>query len=151
MVDPVPRSWTPALLSVTRIVAGFLFIAHGSQKLLGFPAAMPGGPIEVQSLIGVAGVLELIGGTLLLLGLLTRPIAFLLSGEMAFAYFLMHSPKGFWPLNNGGELAALYCFLFLFFAAAGGGPLSVDALAAARRMRGHRTRLETAHATSRRL
>ena len=150
MVDPLPRSWTPTLLSVLRLIAGFLFIAHGSQKLLGFPAPMPGGPIDMQSLMGVAGIIELIGGALLLLGLLTRPIAFLLSGEMAVAYFLRHSPTGFWPLVNGGELAVLYCFLFVFFAAAGGGPLSIDALLAARRTRGERAGFQAAHATSRR-
>ena len=94
MVDPLPHSWTSTLLSVLRGVAGFLFVAHGSQKLFGIPAAMPGGPIDLQSLTGAAGVIELAGGALLLLGLLTRPVAFLLSGEMAVAYFCGTSPKG---------------------------------------------------------
>src|SRR5262245_2397504 len=151
MVEPIPRSWTWALLSVLRFAAGFLFIAHGSQKLLGMPAPMPGGPVDLQSLMGAAGIVELTGGALLLIGFLTRPVAFLLSGEMAVAYFLMHSAKSFWPLVNGGELAVLYCFLFLFFAAVGAGPLSADALVAVWHSRGRPRPLEHAHAWSRRL
>ena len=130
MTGPLPRSWTSSLLSILRIFAGFLFIVHGTQKLFGFPASMPGGPVDMMTRAGVAGVIETVGGALLLLGLLTRPVAFLLSGEMAFAYFLVHAPKGFWPLVNAGELSALYCFLFLYFAAAGGGPISLDAVIA---------------------
>lgn len=117
-----------ALLSVLRIVAAFLFMAHGTQKLFSFPAARAAGEPELLSLIGVAGMLEAFGGALLLVGLFTRLIAFILSGQMAFAYFIAHAPSGFWPLLNGGELAALYCFLFLYFAAAGGGPWGVDGL-----------------------
>jgi putative oxidoreductase len=117
-----------SMLSVLRLVVGFLFIVHGTQKLFGIPASMPGGPVSVQSLIGAAGVLETIGGTLILLGLLTRPVAFVLAGEMAVAYFMQHAPQGFWPLVNGGEQAVLYCFLFLYFATAGGGPISLDSL-----------------------
>jgi putative oxidoreductase len=120
--------WTARLLSVLRIVVGFMFMMHGTQKLFGFPAAMPGGPQPMLSLIGVAGVMETIGGALMIAGLLTRPVAFLLSGQMAVAYFRVHAPAGFWPLLNNGELAALYCFTFLFFSAAGAGPWSVDAL-----------------------
>jgi putative oxidoreductase len=120
-------AWTSSLLSVLRVVAGMLFVMHGTQKLFGFPAPMPGSA-ELSPLILAAGVIEVAGGVLLLLGLLTRPVAFILSGEMAFAYFKMHAPQGFWPLMNGGELAALYCFVFLFIAAAGPGPWSVDAL-----------------------
>jgi putative oxidoreductase len=120
-------AWTSSLLSVLRAVAGFLFVVHGTQKLFGFPAPMPGGA-ELSPLVLTAGVIEVAGGVLLLLGLLTRPVAFVLSGEMAFAYFKTHAPQGFWPLINGGELAVLYCFLFLFIAAAGPGPWSVDAL-----------------------
>ena len=124
---PTLSSSTALILSVLRIVAGFLFIAHGTQKLLSIPTAFPGGPVEVTSLVGIAGLLELVGGGLLLIGLLTRPVALILSGEMAAAYFMMHAPKGFWPIMNGGELAVIYCFLFLFFVSAGPGPISLDA------------------------
>jgi putative oxidoreductase len=119
--------WAPRLLSVLRAVTGFLFLAHGTQKLLGFPAPRAT-PVEVWSLGGIAGVMELVGGALVLLGLFTRPVAFLLSGLMAAAYFIAHAPQGFWPLINRGELAALYSFVFLYLAAAGGGPWSLDAL-----------------------
>ena len=118
--------WSPYLLSALRIVAGFLFLAHGTQKLFAFPAG-PMGPVALWSQFGVAGLLELVGGTLLVLGLFTRLAAFVLAGEMAFAYFSVHAPKGFWPIANGGELAALYCFIFLYLAATGGGPWSADA------------------------
>jgi putative oxidoreductase len=128
MAGPIPEAWALRLQSVLRVVAGFLFIAHGTQKLFGVPAAEPRDPVELLSLAGVAGVLETFGGLLLLLGLFTRPVSFLLSGEMAVAYFLRHLPQGFWPILNRGELAALYCFLFLYFAAAGGGPWSLDVL-----------------------
>jgi putative oxidoreductase len=117
--------WSPALLSVLRIVVAFLFMEHGAQKLFGFPGA--GDPkVELASLMGFAGILELFGGGLLLLGLFTRPIAFILSGEMAFAYFMAHAPQGFWPVLNQGEAAVFYCFVFLYFSAAGGGPWSLD-------------------------
>jgi putative oxidoreductase len=118
-------TWTPRLLSVLRIAAAFLFVEHGTQKWLAFPVPRASETI-LWSLSGVAGVLELFGGLLLLLGLFTRPVAFLLSGLMAFAYFIAHAPRGFWPIVNGGELAALYCFVFLYLAAAGGGSWSVD-------------------------
>ena len=118
-------AWTPRLLSVLRIVAAFMFIQHGAQKWLAFPVPRPT-PTVLWSLSGVAGVLELVGGTLLLLGLFTRRVAFVLSGLMAFAYFIAHAPTDFWPIVNRGELAALYCFVFLYIAAAGGGPWSVD-------------------------
>jgi putative oxidoreductase len=118
-------TWSPRLLSILRIVTAFLFTAHGTQKLLDFPVSRAF-PLELWSLAGVAGMLELVGGTLLLLGLFTRPVAFVLSGLMAFAYFIAHAPQGFWPIVNGGELAALYSFVFLHFAAAGGGPWSID-------------------------
>jgi putative oxidoreductase len=123
-------TWTPRLLSVLRIVSAFLFMQHGSQKLFSFP--LPG-PQSLSTLILTAGILELFGGLLLLLGLFTRPVAFLLSGQMAVAYFMSHAPNGFWPIVNRGELAALYCFLFLYFAAAGGGPWGVDGLRGGRR------------------
>jgi putative oxidoreductase len=117
---------TPMLLSVLRIVAGFLFVAHGTQKLFGFPGGQMPGPLDITSQMGMAGVLECVGGMLLLIGLFTRPVAFLLSGEMAVAYFLQHAPKSFWPVLNGGELAVLYCFIYLFFVAAGPGTWSLD-------------------------
>lgn len=118
-------NWTPRLLSVLRIVAAFLFMEHGMQKWLAFPVPRSS-PTTLLSLSGVAGLFELFGGFLLLLGLFARPVAFLLSGLMAFAYFLSHAPRGFWPIVNRGELAALYCFVFLYIAAAGGGPWSID-------------------------
>lgn len=118
-------TWTPRLLSVLRMVAALLFIEHGLQKWLAFPVPRSS-PTVFWSLGGVAGLFELFGGLLLLLGLFTRPVAFVLSGLMAFAYFIAHAPRGFWPIVNGGELAALYCFVFLYLAAAGGGPWSVD-------------------------
>ena len=124
-MNSVITSWTPRLLSVLRIVVAFLFMAHGTQKWLAFPVPRAS-PTTLWSLSGVAGMLELFGGFLLLLGLFTRPVAFVLSGLMAFAYFIAHAPHGFWPIVNRGELAVLYCFLFLYLAAAGGGPWSID-------------------------
>ncbi len=133
--------WAPRLLSVLRIVAALLFLQHGTQKLLGFPPSGRPGP-ELFSLLGLAGVLELFGGALLLVGLFTRPVAFLLSGEMAFAYWMAHAPRGVFPILNAGELAALYCFVFLYLAAAGGGAWSVDQV----RERGSRSRLPSSAA-----
>jgi putative oxidoreductase len=127
MRGPIPERWTPYLRSLLRIVAAFLFMAHGTQKLFAWPIDEPRDPAELVSLMGLAGVLETVGGALLLLGWLTRPVAFLLAGEMALAYFMNHAPQGFWPILNRGELAVLYCFLFLYFAAAGPGPWSIDA------------------------
>jgi putative oxidoreductase len=124
-MNSVIANWTPRLLSVLRIVAAFLFMEHGMQKWLAFPVPRPS-PTLLWSLSGVAGLLELFGGLLLVFGLFTRPVAFLLSGQMAIAYFVAHAPQGFWPIVNRGELAALYCFLFLYLAAAGGGPWSLD-------------------------
>lgn len=117
--------WSQRILSVLRIVAAFLFMSHGMRKMLGFPLAQRA-PFDLFTLNGAAGTIEVVGGALLLLGLFTRPVAFVLSGEMAFAYFLAHAPRGFWPLGNGGELAAVYCFLFLYFAFVGGGAWSID-------------------------
>ena len=117
--------YSPVLLSILRIVVAFLFIEHGAQKLLGVPGAADH-RVELMSLMGLAGVLELFGGALVLLGLFTRPVAFVLSGEMAFAYFMAHAPQGFWPVLNHGEAAVFYCFTFLYFSAAGGGPWSLD-------------------------
>jgi putative oxidoreductase len=123
----VPTTWSPRLLSVLRIVAGLLFILHGTSKFFGFPMAGPGGPVPLMSQMGLAGVLEIVGGLLVLVGLFTRPVAFVLSGEMAVAYFMAHAPGGLYPLTNGGEVAVLFCFIFLYLAAAGGGPWSADA------------------------
>jgi putative oxidoreductase len=124
------RSWAPYLLSVLRIIAAFVFIQFGSAKLLAIPAAvMPGGgTAPLTSLPGFAGSLELVGGALLLLGLFTRPVAFLLSGEMAFAYFMGHAPQGFWPVLNQGTPAILFCLIWLYLSSAGPGPWSLDAL-----------------------
>lgn len=124
------KSWAPFLLSILRIVAAFLFLQHGSMKLFAYPsAAMPGGgTVSLASVPGVAGVLEFFGGALLFLGLFTRPVAFLLSGEMAVAYFIGHAPHGFWPVVNRGETAVIYCFVWLYMSAAGPGPLSLDSL-----------------------
>ena len=124
------RSWAPELLSVLRIIAASFFVLYGSTKLFAIPAAvMPGGgTAELASLAGAAGVLELVGGAFLLVGLFTRPAAFVLSGLMAFAYFLGHASQGFWPVLNGGAPAVFYCFLWLYVSAAGPGPWSLDAL-----------------------
>jgi len=123
------RSWAPPLLSILRIVAAFLFIQVGTAKLFAFPGAvMPGGDTAAAwSLPWIAGVLEVCGGGLLLLGLFTRPIAFILSGEMAVAYFYGHAPLGFWPVLNQGMPAIFFCFFYLYLSAAGPGPWSLDA------------------------
>ena len=128
MSGPIPARWAPYLLSILRIVVAFLYVAHGTQKFLGFPAAEARAGVPLLSLLGLASVIEMVGGTLMLLGLFTRPIAFLLAGEMAVAYFMSHAPRGFWPLVNRGEPAVFFCFTWLYFAAAGAGPWSVDAL-----------------------
>lgn len=123
-------SWSPYLRSLLRIVAAFLFLQFGTAKLLAWPGAVipGGGTVPVASLAGVAGLLEAIGGTLLLVGLFTRPVAFIVSGEMAFAYFIGHASKGFWPVLNQGHPAVLFCFVWLYLSAAGGGPWGLDAL-----------------------
>jgi putative oxidoreductase len=117
--------WTPRMLSVLRIVTGLLFLEHGTEKLLGFPLSPNPGP-ALFSLLGVQGILELAGGILILIGYLTRPGAFILAGDMAVAYFMAHAPKGFFPTLNGGQLAILFCFVFLYLVFAGAGPWSVD-------------------------
>jgi putative oxidoreductase len=118
----------PYFRSLMRIVLGFTFSSHGLQKLLGFFGGFGGhgGTVHPYTLLWVAGCLETVGGALILLGLFTAPAAFILSGEMAVAYFMQHFPHGFWPIRNGGELAVVYCFVFLYLAAAGPGPLSAD-------------------------
>jgi putative oxidoreductase len=122
-------SWAPRIRSVLRALSAFMFMLAGTMKLFAFPAGVPphGGTVRLLSQAGLGGVLETFGGGLLLLGLFTRPVAFLLSGEMAVAYFQFHAPRGFWPVLNGGEPAALFCFLWLYFSAAGAGPWSLDA------------------------
>ncbi len=115
--------------SLLRMVVGFLFLCHGAQKVFGFPSGAMGKVTQLfTSSPGWSGVLELAGGALILIGFLTRPVAFILSGEMAFAYFMAHANKGFLPLVNHGELAVLYCFVFLYLAAAGAGPFSIDGM-----------------------
>jgi putative oxidoreductase len=118
--------YSPYIYALLRMVAGFLFFQHGSQKLFGIPGTLP--PVDVMTQAGLAGIIELIGGTLIAVGLFTSPVAFIASGEMAVAYFQVHAPRAFWPMMNGGELAALYCFLFLYFAAVGSGKWSIDSL-----------------------
>lgn len=120
--------WAPRVLSLLRIVAALLFMEHGLMKIFHFPAAQPGAPDPLPTLLLVAAWLEIGGGALLALGLFTRPVAFILSGQMAVAYFMAHAPAGFYPALNGGEAAVLYCFTFLYLAVAGGGEWSIDAL-----------------------
>lgn len=127
------KPWAPYLLSALRIVAALSFMTHGTQKLFAWPMTEPQPTAALFSLFWVAGVLETFGGFLMLIGLFTAPVAFVLSGQMAVAYFYAHMSRGFWPILNGGELASIYCFLWLFFAAAGAGPISVDALVFKRR------------------
>src|SRR5579859_488904 len=118
--------WEPQLLSIFRIMVGLLFLEHGMAKLLGFPHVPMFDGLNLMSMIGVSAVLELVGGLLLTIGLFTGITAFILSGEMAVAYFTAHFPHGFFPILNQGELAIVYCFAFLYLAAAGPGPWSVD-------------------------
>jgi putative oxidoreductase len=129
--DSLQTKWAPCVLSALRIVAALIFFEHGAAKLLGFPPSnfSP----EVLSLPWIAGLLELVGGALLIVGLFTRPVAFILSGEMAFAYWMGHAPQSPFPVVNGGDAAILYCFIFLYLAFAGGGPFSLDALLARRK------------------
>ena len=122
-------TYAPYLLSVLRIIAAFVFIPSGTMKLFGWPMGMPpdGGTATLMSQVGIGGLLEVVGGGLMLVGLFTRPVAFILSGEMAVAYFQFHAPQGFWPMMNGGIPAVLFCFIWLYFSAAGAGPWSLDA------------------------
>ena len=123
--ETTKAEWTPRMLSILRITAALTFMAHGTQKLLGFPASdfSP----AAFSLMWFAGVLELFGGAAVLVGFYTRPVAFVLSGMMAVAYWMVHAPQGFFPVANGGDAAILYCFVFLFIVFAGPGPWSLDA------------------------
>jgi len=122
-------SWGPQFLSILRIVAGLLFVPLGTMKLFAWPMGMPpdGGTAPLLTQVGIGGLLEVVGGALILIGLFTRPVAFILSGEMAVAYFQFHAPMGFWPMVNQGQPAILFCFIFLYLSAAGAGPWSVDA------------------------
>ena len=126
-MDRTLTAWSPYALAALRIIAALLFIEHGTMKLFGFPAGEHPMSIALFSLMGLAGVLETFGGLLVLVGFFTRPVAFLLSGEMAVAYFTAHAPHGFFPILNYGEAAILFCFVFLYLVFAGPGALSVDA------------------------
>jgi len=130
----------PQFRSILRIAAALMFVEVGAMKLFAFPVGMPpdGGTASLLTQVGIGGALEFFGGALVLVGLFTRPVAFILSGEMAVAYFQFHFPQGFWPVVNNGQAAALYCFVWLYFSAAGAGPWSLDAIREARRtvMRG---------------
>jgi len=125
-------TWEPRILSILRIMTGLLFLEHGLNKLFNFPATANHAPYNLYSLVpGLQGPIELVGGLLIIFGLFTRPVAFILAGDMAFAYFWAHAPRGFFPLQNGGnagELAVLYCFVFLYLWLAGGGEWSLDRL-----------------------
>jgi putative oxidoreductase len=124
-------TWEPRMLSILRIVVGLLYMEHGLAKVLGFPLQPNHAPYALLTLNpGLQGLLELVGGLLLALGLFTRTIAFILAGDMAVAYFMAHAPRGFFPLLNGGELAIVYCFVFLYLWVAGGGEWSLDRLRA---------------------
>ncbi len=121
------------MLSILRIVVALSYLQHGMAKYLGFPHVAAFDNLQIFSLVGLAGALEIIGSILLILGLFIRPVAFILSGEMAVAYFMAHAPRGFFPLLNQGELAVIYCFVFLYLAIAGGGVWSLDRIIEGRR------------------
>ena len=120
-------TWEPRILSILRIVTGLLFLQHGLNKFFNFPPAATQRVYDLYTLSpGLAGILEVVGGSQLIVGLFTRPVAFILCGEMAFAYFMSHAPRAFYPYSNGGSLAVLYCFVFLYLWLAGGGEWSLD-------------------------
>lgn len=127
-LDQITAAWAPRVLSLLRIMTALLFIEHGTQKMFGFPVPFPMGEFQLFSIIGLAAVLEVFGGALVAVGLFTRPIAFILSGQMAVAYFMAHATKSFFPIVNGGDGAILFCFVFLYLAFAGGGAWSLDAI-----------------------
>lgn len=120
------NAWAPRALAALRIMTALLFIEHGTQKLLAFPIPSPMGTPALASLPGIAGLLEIVGGALVVIGLFTRPVAFLLSGQMAIAYFLAHGSRSFWPVVNGGDAAILFCFIFFYLVFSGPGAWSVD-------------------------
>jgi putative oxidoreductase len=126
-MDSFCQTWSPRVLSVLRIMTALLLLQHGTAKYLGFPPVADFANLQFLSLLGASGALELVGGVLMLIGLFTRPVAFILSGFMAVAYFMAHAPQGFYPMLNQGELAVLYCFVFLYLSVAGGGTWSLDA------------------------
>ena len=126
-LDAIAAAWAPRLLSILRIMAGLLLLEHATAKLFKFPVVPVFANLELSSMFGISAFFELIGGALLVVGLFTRPVAFILSGMTAVAYFYAHVPRGFYPVLNGGELAILFCFAFLYLAAAGPGPWSLDA------------------------
>ena len=132
-MDQMFSKWQPLALSLFRFIAGLVLFQFGCAKILKIPAESPFAKVQIMSLFGTAGIIELILGGLLMIGLLTRPVAFILSGEMAFAYFIEHFPRNFIPLLNSGNLAIMFCFACLYLTCAGGGPLSLDAV-----MRGKR-------------
>ena len=124
----IPSSWSGYIVSALRVITGLLFLAHGTAKLVQWPLVdMFKDGVPLGSLFGIGDVLEIVGGLLIVLGLFTRITAFVLAGMMAVAYFMFHAPASFFPIQNGGELAIMFCFVFLYFAAAGAGPLSLDA------------------------
>jgi putative oxidoreductase len=127
MFESLETTWAPRMLSVLRIVSALIFMEHGTQKWLNFPPLNRAAP-ELASMSGAGGVFELVGGALLVLGLFSRPVAFILSGEMAIAYWWSHAPRNFFPVVNAGDAAILYCFIFLYIAFAGGGAWSLDRL-----------------------
>ena len=132
-LDEFCNAWRPHALSVLRVMTGLLFLQHGTAKLLGFPAVPGMDNLDMMSPGGIAGYFEFAGGLLVIAGLFTRPVAFVLSGVMAAAYFIAHAGRSFYPIINQGELAVLYCFVFLYLAFAGGGTWSVDSLLARRK------------------
>jgi len=123
-------SYAPYLKSILRIIAAIMFMMSGTMKIFAYPVGIPpdGGTVPLMSQAGIGGILEVVGGVLLIIGLFTRPVAFIVAGEMAVAYFQFHQPQGFWPIVNGGTDAVLYCILWLYFSAAGGGKWSLDSL-----------------------
>ncbi len=127
-MDHLLAAWAPRTLSVLRIYSGLLLLDHGTAKILGFPAVPGFANVQINSLTGASGLIELIGGILFTIGLFTRPVAFILSGFAAVAYFMMSAPRGFHPILNQGELASLFSFVFIYFVFAGPGPWSLDAM-----------------------
>lgn len=130
--EPAPAPWPGRMLAVFRVIAGLMFVMAGTMKLFNWPAnPMPGmGTVPLASQMGIGALLEIVGGALIILGLFTRPTAFILAGEMAVAYFQFHAPQGFWPSTNGGVPAVMYCFFFLYLVFAGAGEWSLDGVLA---------------------